>query len=103
MLHLLGFVLALPLPAVGFVLAGFAIRKASPRVSVVLLVAGPLALVLFVVFMATFDPYSAGDNVGISGLLQRALITVVLGGHAMLGLVAARVTAQMPVAAARLA
>ena len=53
-----------------------------------LFVLGPLALVLFAVFMVTFDPYSAGDNAGVAGLVQRALITVVLAGQSVLGVAA---------------
>ena len=90
MLHLVGFLLAVVLPAVGFVLGGIALRRIRPRLATLLLVAGPLALALFVVFQVIFDPYSAGDNTGVAGLVQRVLITVVLATVSVLGIAAAR-------------
>jgi hypothetical membrane protein len=90
LLHLAGFLLAVVLPPVGFVLAGPALRRSSPRLSTLLLVAGSLALALFVVFQVIFDPYSAGDNTGVAGLVQRLLITVVLATVSVLGLAAFR-------------
>jgi hypothetical protein len=75
MLHLVGFLLAVPLPAVGLIIAGIGMRKERPA-SIIAIAGGILTLVLFAAFMATFDPYSAGDNSGISGLLQRTLVTV---------------------------
>jgi len=90
MLHLVGFLFAVVLPAVGFVLGGIALRRTRPRLSALLLVAGPLALALFVVFQVIFDPYSAGDNTGVAGLVQRLLITVVLATVSVLGIAAFR-------------
>lgn len=90
MLHLTGFLLAIPVPAVGFLIAGIALRRIDRPLAVVLIVAGPLALALFGWFMAIFDPYSAGDNTGIAGLVQRILITVVLGTWSVFGVAAWR-------------
>ncbi|MDW4571789.1 DUF998 domain-containing protein [Microbacterium sp. M3] len=84
MLHLLGFLLAVPLPATGFVLAGLALSRTSRGPAVSALAGGVIALILFGVFMATFDATGAGGNEGISGLIQRALITVVLATQAAL-------------------
>jgi len=77
MLHLLGFLLAIPVPAVGFVLLGIALRRT--RLFPVLIAGAVATIALFTLFMATFDPYSAGDNSGMSGLIQRVLVTVALG------------------------
>lgn len=85
MLHLLGFLLAVPLPAVGFVLLGLGLRATQRRLSTLLLVAGPVVLALFVWFMVIFDPYSAGENDGYAGLVQRVLITAVLATWSVLG------------------
>jgi hypothetical membrane protein len=90
MLHLVGFLVAAPLPAVGFVLGGIALRRIRPRVAALLGIAGVSALVLFTVFQIIFDPYSAGDNAGVAGLVQRALATVVIGTIGALGVIAAR-------------
>jgi hypothetical membrane protein len=90
MLHLLGFLFAAPLPAIGFVLGGIALRRNRPRVATLLGVAGVSALVLFTVFQVIFDPYSAGDNAGVAGLVQRMLATVVIGTVGVLGAIAAR-------------
>jgi len=90
MLHLVGFLLAAPLPAVGFVLGGIALRRVHPRRAKLLGIAGVTALVLFTIFQIIFDPYSAGDNAGVAGLVQRALATVVVGTIGVLGIVAAR-------------
>jgi hypothetical membrane protein len=90
MLHLAGFLLAVPLPAAGFVLGGIALRRDRPRIATWSIAAGALALVLFVVFMVIFDPYSAGSGEGVAGLVQRVLITVVLATVSMLGIAAVR-------------
>ncbi len=90
MLHLAGFLLAVVLPASGFIVAGLSLRAYWRVTSTWLLIAGPAALGLFALFMVIFDPYSAGANAGYAGLVQRALITVVLGMQAMLGLAAWR-------------
>ena len=90
MLHLVGFLFAATIPAIGFVLGGIALRRSRPRVATLLGVAGVTALVLFAVFQVIFDPYSAGDNAGVAGLVQRALATVVVGTIGALGVIAAR-------------
>lgn len=90
MLHLLGFVLAVPLPAVGFVLAGIALRRSSPPLAVAALAGGALTLALFVVFQLTFDATGAGGNEGAAGLVQRALILVALATQSVLAVGVAR-------------
>lgn len=84
MLHLTGFLLAIPLPSIGLILAGVAIRRDSPRLAMWASIGGVTALTLFTVFMATFDPESAGGNYGIAGLFQRVLIAVTMA--AVIGL-----------------
>lgn len=90
MLHLVGFVLAVVLPIVGFLLGAIAWRRARPPLAVVLGLAGIVALVLFVVFQVIFDPYAAGDNTGVAGLVQRALVTVVLAAVSAVAITAFR-------------
>jgi hypothetical protein len=89
LLHLAGFLLAVPIPAVGFVLLAATLRRTRPRLSVALVVGAVLAIALFVLFQVTFDPYSAGDNSGYSGLVQRALVTVVLAAVSIVAVTAA--------------
>ncbi|KRB36424.1 DUF998 domain-containing protein [Microbacterium sp. Root180] len=84
MLHLLGFLLAVPVPAIGFLFAGAALRRVSPRLATVGFVGGALTLVLFVVFQLTFDATGAGGNDGVAGLVQRALILVALATQSVL-------------------
>ena len=83
--HLLGFLLAVGAPTIGFVLAGVTLRQVDPLASRWLLVAGPLTLVLLVTFMATFDPMAAADDVGFAGLTQRLLVTITLATTGLLG------------------
>lgn len=80
MLHLTGFLLAVPLPTIGLFLAALSLRRDSPRLALSACASGLVALVLFVVFMAVFEPIDAGGNHGIAGLLQRALIVVAMAG-----------------------
>ena len=84
MLHLLGFLLAVPLPAVGFILAGAALRRTDRRLAAVGIAGGATALVLFAVFMAIFDASGAGGNEGVAGLVQRLLILVALATQSAL-------------------
>lgn len=83
--HLLGFLLAVGAPSLGFILAGAAIRHSDKWLSRVLLVAGPVTLTLLVAFLATFDPLAAADNQGIAGLIQRALVSTSLLASALVG------------------
>ncbi|MGD7731592.1 DUF998 domain-containing protein [Propionibacteriaceae bacterium G57] len=78
MLHLTGFLLAIPVPAIGLLLAGVSLRGDSLGLAAVGFVGGALALILFAVFMAVFDASGAGSNEGIAGLIQRALIVVTM-------------------------
>ena len=78
MLHLVGFLLGIPVPAVGLVLLGLGWWRERRALAITLIAGGVVTMGLFALFMATFDPYSAGDNTGISGVIQRTLVTVTL-------------------------
>jgi Protein of unknown function (DUF998) len=78
MLHLSGFLLAVPLPALGFLFAAAAVRRDRPRLALAGVIGGILTFVLFAIFMMTFDATGAGGNDGIAGLIQRALIVVAM-------------------------
>ena len=84
MLHLFGFLLAVPLPAIGFLLAGLALRRTDSRLSTVGFAGGATTLVLFAVFMAIFDASGAGGNEDVAGLVQRVLILVALTTQSLL-------------------
>ncbi|MET0735443.1 MAG: DUF998 domain-containing protein [Microbacterium sp.] len=84
MLHLLGFLLAVPVPAAGFLFAAFALRHSRPALAIAGLIGGVLTLVLFAVFMMTFDATGAGGGDGIAGLVQRALILVAMATQSVL-------------------
>lgn len=88
--HLMGFLLGVPVPALGFFIVGMSLRRRMRHLAMALLVSSVLTITLFAVFMVTFDPYSAGDNVGTSGALQRVLTMVVLVAVSMVGLSASR-------------
>lgn len=83
--HLVGFLLAVGAPGLGYIAGGLVLRRADPWLSRLLLVAGPLTMLLLVTFMATFDPMSAAENRGVAGLTQRALVTVSLIATAAIG------------------
>lgn len=90
MFHLTGFLLAIPLPAIGLILAGVSLRRDVPRLAAVGFVCGALALILFAVMMATFDAAGAGGNQGLAGLIQRALILVTMLGVVIVALATSR-------------
>lgn len=85
MLHLLGFLLAIGMPGIGFLVAGLTLRSVWPRFSVWLLTASALTVGGLVIFQLIFDPYRAGENSGFAGLEQRIVAIVVLGTIAALG------------------
>ncbi len=103
MLHLLGFLLASPLPAVGFIFAGGSLRKLDRALSRVALGGGVVTLLLFAIFMATFDASGAGGNEGMAGLVQRLLIVVAMSTQSILVVGVARRSAAVdrPVVATR--
>jgi heme/copper-type cytochrome/quinol oxidase subunit 4 len=90
MMHLVGFLLAIPLPAVGFLFAGAALRRRAAPFAAAAVTGGALTLVLFAVFMFTFDATGAGGHEGTAGLIQRALIICALVTQSVLAVGAAR-------------
>jgi hypothetical protein len=78
-MHSLGFLLAVGFPSVGLLLAGTALRRTGQMVGLGLLGAGLAALMLFALFLGTFDAEAAGAGHGVAGLVQRLLVTLVLG------------------------
>jgi hypothetical protein len=90
--HLMGFAVSSAAPVVGFLVAGLVLRRIPRwrRLSSWLLVASPIALVLMVLFFATFNPEAAGENIGIAGLVERIQILVLLALYAAMGWLAFR-------------
>jgi hypothetical membrane protein len=90
--HLLGVLLALATPVLGFLVAGLFLRGLPRwrRFGTWLLLGSPLTLLLLVLFFATFDPTAAGANHGVSGLVQRVLAVEVHAWFVALGWLAFR-------------
>jgi heme/copper-type cytochrome/quinol oxidase subunit 4 len=84
MLHLSGFLLAIPLPAIGFLFAAAAQRRRDAALARVALSGGIVTLVLFAAFMLSFDATGAGGNEGVAGIVQRALIVIALATQSLL-------------------
>jgi hypothetical membrane protein len=101
MLHLLGFALSVPLPAIGFLFAAAALRRVDRALALTGLVGGILALALFTTFQVIFDASGAGGNEGVAGLVQRALILTVFATQAVLVVGIARRASTRPAAASR--
>ncbi|MFB9273517.1 DUF998 domain-containing protein [Cohnella cellulosilytica] len=95
LMHLAGFLLALVIPVVSFILFGILLWKeyGARFLALLLFLAGALTLAFFIIFQIIFDPYSSGENTGMAGLVQRALAVVVLAMFTILGIVGARRTA----------
>lgn len=91
-LHLIGFLLAVGTPVVGFPAAGLFLRGVPGwrRFGNWLLFGGPLTLVLVVLFFWTFDPAAAGAGVGVAGITQRVLSVEVHAWFVAMGLLAFR-------------
>jgi hypothetical protein len=90
MMHLVGFLLAIGAPSIGFLVAGVSLRRTWPRFSAWLYVASALGIGGLVLFQLIFDPYRAGENAGFAGLEQRIVATIVIGTIAALGWVVSR-------------
>lgn len=87
MLHMLGFLLALGVPVVSFLVAGSYFRRIPRwrRFGGWLLLGSPLTLLLLVLFFATFQPTADGAEHGIAGLVQRAAIVEVHAWFVVMG------------------
>lgn len=90
--HLIGFLLAVATPVVGFPAAGLVLRGVPGwrRFGNLLFLGGPLTLVLVVLFFVTFDPAAAGVGLGAAGLTQRVLSLEVQAWFVAMGLLAFR-------------
>lgn len=75
LLHGVGFLLALS-PVVTFPVVGRGLRRLPgwERFGSALVLAGPVTLVLAVVYLVSFDPAAAGRGEGIAGFTQRLLV-----------------------------
>jgi hypothetical protein len=73
MLHMLGFLLAIGIPIVSFLVAGAYFRTVASwrRFGTLLLFGSPLTLLLLVAFFMTFQPTADGAEHGVAGLVQR--------------------------------
>ncbi len=86
LMHTAGFGLVLT-SVVGFPVVGWLLNRV-PRWRAwgrPLVLAGPVTLVLAVIYFANFDPVAAGENLGVGGLAQRILVTEILLWYAILG------------------
>ena len=85
--HLIGFVLAMGAPALGFLALGWRLSLSAAHAGVghILIVAAPITLVLLIAYFWSFDPEASGRGVGYSGLIQRLLAIEVLGVFAFVG------------------
>ncbi|HEX5535001.1 MAG TPA: DUF998 domain-containing protein [Actinomycetales bacterium] len=83
-MHSLGFLLAVGFPGLGLLLAGVALRRVQPILASALLASGAASLLLLGTFLSTFDAAAAGAGHGVAGLVQRLLVTVVLGAVAVI-------------------
>lgn len=90
--HMLGFVLALGTPVVGFPVAGryFRTLPGWRRFGTWLLLGSPLTLALLVAFFATFQPTADGAEHGVAGLVQRLGVLEVHAWYVAMGLLALR-------------
>jgi hypothetical protein len=90
--HMLGFILALGTPVIGFLVAGLYLRHLPGwrRFGTWLLLGGPLTLILLVAFFMTFQPTADGAEHGVAGLVQRAGVVEVHAWFVAMGWLAYR-------------
>jgi hypothetical protein len=91
MLHNAGFMLLLSV-IVSFVVVGRLLRRIPRwrRLGNWLLLGSPLTLALAILFFATFDPETAGANLGVGGLTQRVLVLEAQAWYVLMGWTAFR-------------
>ena len=91
--HMLGFLLAMGVPVIGFAVAGHVFRRVEGWRTFgtwLMRLGSPLTAVLLVAFFATFTPTADGAEHGVAGLVQRAGIVEVLAWYVAMGLLAWR-------------
>jgi len=89
--HFIGFGLSL-MSIFAFTCTGLLLRRATDAKPIAygLVIAGPLTVVLTVLYFATFTPTATGQLTGIAGLTERLLVTEILLWYALMGWVALR-------------
>jgi Protein of unknown function (DUF998) len=86
MLHFAGFALVLT-TVIGFPVTGFLLRRQPRwrRFGSRLIAAGPITLVLAILYFATFTPTAEGVRTGIAGLTERILVLEIMAWYVGLG------------------
>ena len=86
LLHSIGYFIGVGLPVIGFGLLGWQLGRHDTyqAMSRLLMVAAVVTLILLVWYVRSFDPEASGQGLGISGLVQRLLVTEVLGMFSLL-------------------
>lgn len=93
MLHMLGFLLAMGMPVVSFLVAGRFFRRVPGwrRFGTwMMLLGSPLTLLLLAAFFATFQPTADGAEHGVAGLVQRIGVLQVQAWFVVMGWLAYR-------------
>jgi hypothetical membrane protein len=96
--HSIGFLLALGTPVVSFLVVGSYLRRDPGwrRFGGWLRLGSPVALLLLILFFATFQPTAEGAEQGVAGLIQRIGILHVHGWFVALGWLAYRPRPSIP-------
>jgi len=96
-LHLVGFLLGTGTLVLSFLVTGLLLRRVARWrwFGNWLLLGSPLTLVLLVLFFATFNPDTAGANIGVAGLTSRVLAVEALVWFVALGWLAFRRSEQL--------
>ncbi len=96
-LHLVGFLLGTGTLVLSFLVTGLLLRRVPRwrRFGSWLLLGSPLTLVLLVLFFATFNPETAGANIGVAGLTSRVLAVEGLVWFVAMGWLAFRRSEQL--------
>ena len=85
--HMIGFLLALS-PIVTFPYLGLKLRqdKKWRAIGTIMMIASPTLLLLAIIYFMSFKPEEAALNVGIAGVTERILVTVLMGFYATIGM-----------------
>lgn len=85
--HMIGFLLAVGTPVIGFLAAGLVLRRIPRwrRLGNGLLLASPLTLLLLVLFFLTFQYDKMAAGIGVAGLTERILVLEVQAWFVAMG------------------